>query len=361
MLYFLLFVRFTIKNLHTLFGIAMKSRSTLLVEKSISAMLSAIEVYNKPTFEYREETFSILAINAWELLLKARILKLDKNRVSAIIVYTKKSRRNGEPTTKLYRKKNRSGNYNSIGLFTAYDRLTTKYKHPIDSLVKKNLEVLTEIRDNSVHFLNKSFEYKKKVYEVGTATIKNYIVLMRQWFGKSISNYDLFLMPLAFVNNAVSVVGLPVCNEEKNLLKLISKIEKSIKDTCTQDFNFTLDIDIQLKRSSSSDAAQVVQSNTPDAVPGVVSVAVTEEDIRRRYPWDYNMLTDKLRSRYSDFKQTQVYHKLRKSLEANKKYCNTRYLDPGNTKSAKKKLYNPNIITEFDKYYTRISITKQLK
>lgn len=53
----------------------MKARSQELVEKSIAAMISAIEVYNKPDFKYREETFSILSINAWELLLKAKWLK----------------------------------------------------------------------------------------------------------------------------------------------------------------------------------------------------------------------------------------------------------------------------------------------
>ena len=42
-----------------------------LIDKSIGSMLSAIEIYNKPDFKYREETFAILAINSWELLLKA--------------------------------------------------------------------------------------------------------------------------------------------------------------------------------------------------------------------------------------------------------------------------------------------------
>ena len=38
------------------------------VEKSVGAALSAIEIYNKPDFKYREETFAILMINSWELL-----------------------------------------------------------------------------------------------------------------------------------------------------------------------------------------------------------------------------------------------------------------------------------------------------
>ena len=44
------------------------SRSVRLLQNSEAALISAIEIYNKPTFEYREETFTILALNAWELL-----------------------------------------------------------------------------------------------------------------------------------------------------------------------------------------------------------------------------------------------------------------------------------------------------
>jgi hypothetical protein len=50
----------------------LKSRTQELLDKSVSAMISAIEIYNKPDFKYREETFAILAINSWELLLKAK-------------------------------------------------------------------------------------------------------------------------------------------------------------------------------------------------------------------------------------------------------------------------------------------------
>ena len=49
-----------------------------LLDKPIASMLSAIEVYNKPNFQYREETFAILAVNAWELLLKAIILRQNR-------------------------------------------------------------------------------------------------------------------------------------------------------------------------------------------------------------------------------------------------------------------------------------------
>ena len=58
-----------------------------LVDKAAQAAVAAIEVYNKPGFTYREETFAILMLNAWELLLKARILKENKNQLRSIEVW----------------------------------------------------------------------------------------------------------------------------------------------------------------------------------------------------------------------------------------------------------------------------------
>src|SRR5689334_11062026 len=75
----------------------MKARSQELVDKSLAAMISAIEVYNKPDFKYREETFSILAINAWELLLKAKWLRDHGNKVRSLYVTERRSRPNGKP------------------------------------------------------------------------------------------------------------------------------------------------------------------------------------------------------------------------------------------------------------------------
>ena len=39
---------------------------------SVQAAVAAIKIYDKPSFIYREEAFSLLMTNAWELLLKAK-------------------------------------------------------------------------------------------------------------------------------------------------------------------------------------------------------------------------------------------------------------------------------------------------
>lgn len=50
-----------------------------LVANSLSAMLSAIEVYNKPRMEYRDEVTVVLVVNAWELALKAALRQAGRS------------------------------------------------------------------------------------------------------------------------------------------------------------------------------------------------------------------------------------------------------------------------------------------
>ena len=68
---------------------------------------------------------------------------------------------------------------------------------------------------------------------------------------------------------------------------------------------------------------------------------------------DYGGLTDRLRKRYIDFLANQKCHDIRKPLMADPRFVKSRYLAPGNPKSAKKDFYNPNIVGEFDSQYTR--------
>ena len=62
-------------------------RHQRLIDKAEAAMLAAIEIYNKPSFHYREESFAILALNAWELLLKARLLAANGGDPRVLYIY----------------------------------------------------------------------------------------------------------------------------------------------------------------------------------------------------------------------------------------------------------------------------------
>jgi hypothetical protein len=73
----------------------------------------------------------------------------------------------------------------------------------------------------------------------------------------------------------------------------VNYIEKSVDDDVSKDFNLSLDIDIKVRRVSEKEEMTVRQSNDPDAIKFYLS----EEDIREKYPWDYKILTTRLRKR----------------------------------------------------------------
>lgn len=321
-----------------------------MLDKSIHAMLAAIEIYNKPSFRYREEAFAILCINAWELLLKSRTLEINKNRLSSVIKYERKKKVDGSLSNQLIRKKNRAGNHLSISLFEAYDNLVNIHGDSINPTVRKNLEALVEIRDNAIHFMNKDFQIKKKVHEMGTANLKNYFTLIKRWFGSDFSQYNFFLMPIAFLDDVSNVEGLQLGKAEKNLLKYMDHLETGVEDKVSNDFNLSLDIEVKFKKAKKQEATPVVIDPTS---PDAVSISLTEEDIREKYPWDYTMLIHRLRQRYSNFKQNARFYQIKKELEDDDRYCKARYLDPGNTNGTVKKFYNPNIFKGFDKHYSR--------
>lgn len=85
--------------------------------------------------------------------------------------------------------------------------------------------------------------------------------------------------------------------------------------------------------------------------PEALLINVKEEDILKIAPYDYRSLTNILRERYTNFVVNAEYHKLRKSLENDIKYCRIRYLDPKKPNSSKKCFYSADIIAKFDTHY----------
>lgn len=323
-------------------------RSIRFLQKAEAALIAAIEIYNKPDFRYREESFSILGVNAWELLLKAKLLAENGNDPKCLWVYERRQSKKGQPTKKYFKKRNRAGNVQTLGLGQAIVALEKKGIR-IPPGVKRNLDALVEIRDNAVHYLSAGPLLTKQVLEIGTASIQNYLKLSKEWFQQDLSNYNLNLMPIGFVRPPRDVEAIVVSRDEHNLVKYLTEIMKASDIDSADPFQVALTIQLRLKKSPSDAAIKVAVTDDPEAT----KVFLTEDDIRKAYPWDYTELTMRLRSRYTDFKLTDTYHNIRKALLRNPAYCRSRFLDPGNPKSPKKDFYNPNIMNEFDKHYTK--------
>ncbi|WAK04453.1 DUF3644 domain-containing protein [Methylobacter sp. YRD-M1] len=321
-----------------------------MLEKSIAAMLSAIEVYNKPDFKYREETFSVLCINAWELLLKAKVLHLSSNKLASLYVMEYRTLKTGEKSKAKKPKKNRSGNPMSINLFEAYRIITEDFGVKIEKPVSDNLMALTEIRDNSIHFVNDDLLLSLKIQELGSASLQNYLHLVKNWFGNPLSGYNFYLMPISFFREFAEAPGMSLNSCERKVLNYIKKYEEEYdKNDEIGDYNLTLRIDIKFQKVKSNSGIPVQITNDSSAM----TVRFKEEEITDKYPWDYSVLNTRLTKRYSDFKINATYHAIRRELEKDTRFAYKRFLNPNNQNAGKKTFYNSNIIREFDKHYTK--------
>ncbi|MBL7954897.1 MAG: DUF3644 domain-containing protein [Flavobacteriales bacterium] len=303
-----------------------------LVVKSLHAALSAIEVYNKPDFKYREEAFSILMVNAWELLLKAKVVRDNGEDDTSIHQKTKE----GAPIP------SRSGNPKTITIGEAMDRVD------LDQVLADNLFALIEIRDNAIHLLNDGHLLNVKMLEVGTASLRSYLTISQEWFSLDLSRYNFYLMPMSFFHphelTSYSINQAPA--QHQGLLRYIASLEEKHAADGDQPHSITLQLKTEFVKSKMR-----IDPNDP----GAISVKVDEEKVfQQKYPWSYkDHLLPALAKRYSDFKVDKKFLRLKKEIEADVKYSKERPLDWNKPKPTKR-FYNPNIMVEFfDKHYMK--------
>jgi len=316
-----------------------------LLDKSINSMLSAIEIYNKPDFKYREETFSILAINAWELLLKARLLQKSSYKMTSIYQLEPKMKKDGTKSKLFQTKVNRSGNAMTIGLPETILRLSRK-----GVLLNKNLitsiRSLIELRDNAIHFHNTD-DISKEIQELGFATIKNYMSIVKQWDLRiDLSQYNFYLMPLAYVDSKVESEAI-LTEEVKNYLTYL-KAKVTQADDDDKEFDVAIGIDINFKK------ANAIESIPMRFDENGVGVHLSEEDVRKKYPYVHKDITTKAKLRYSNFKQGKSFNTVMKGIKMDKKLCHVRLLDPKKPKSTKRTFYSSNVWKELDKNYKKL-------
>jgi len=330
------------------------ARYTQLLNKAVEAAVAAIEIYNKPAFCYREEAFSILMLNAWELLLKARILKESGNNMRSIEVWAAVRKKDGTHSIKRHTPTvNRTGNVMTIGITSATAKVRSYERDGIDDAVQKNLDLLMEIRDNAVHLNNKSHGLRKRVQEVGSGALRNFASATMAWFGKDLSAHNFSIMPLAF-ETPQGILKTAFDDRERGaagkLVKLISEQQAEIPFDPARPFNVGVQIEMRFVRTVAPEAI-VVQLGPP--APGAIPVVVTEEQALAAYPWEYSDLVKMLRKRYSDFLANDTFHARRRLLAADPAFCKVRFLDPRNRTGSKKSYFNPNIVSSFDDLYSR--------
>ena len=147
-----------------------------LLEKSKEAFVMAIEIYNKPTIKYRVEGFSFFICNAWELMLKAYLLKTNGNDS---IYY----RDNPERT---------------ITLENCLQKVFTNEKAPL----RRNLAKIIELRNISTHFITE--EYEMIYIPLFQACVLNYVEKMQELHDVDMTK----VIPQNFLTLVVSMKAL---------------------------------------------------------------------------------------------------------------------------------------------------------
>lgn len=328
----------------------MKSIVNSLLEKSIACAVSAIEIYNKPDFKYREETFSILMINSWELVLKAKIIKESNNNIKAIYVKINIPKKQGGKSKRWKYKKNKKGYFITVGI----EQLVEKFGNDcrVDKRCIENIEVLNIIRNNAIHLINKDKELESIVYELGSANLRNYVEFLDENFDKDLSNYNFYLMPLSFYNDYGIVDNVKI---ENNLLK--NKIKKDLfvlnskyKSGPNEKYSIILSTKVSfLKGDKNGVSMNFIKSKDEEAL----KVNLTDEEIDIRYPLSYKELTGILRERYVDFKQDRKFYDLNKKYRTDINNAYQKFLNNKTKSGTSRWQYSNNIINFFDNDYKR--------
>ena len=170
--------------------------SDLLLDKSKEAFMMAIEVYNKPTIRYRLEGFSFFICNAWELMLKAFIIK--KNGLQSIYYPDKPNR--------------------TISLEKCVQMVFTNEKAPL----RQNLQKIIELRNTSTHFITE--EYEMVYVPLLQACVFNFVEKIREFHGFDMTE----IIPENFINLSVKIEPF---NEEQIRAKYPYQISEQLINT----------------------------------------------------------------------------------------------------------------------------------
>lgn len=202
-----------------------KSIVEKLIDKSQEAFIVAIELYNKPTIKYRVEGFSFFICNAWELMLKAYLIKTKGN---ASIYYKDNPNR-------------------TITLENCIRLVFTNNKDPL----RINLEKIIALRNTSTHFITE--EYEQIYIPLFQACVLNYTNKLVDFFEIDITeqlnaNFSPLSMKVTNIDETDIKARYPKEIAEK-IINSFSDINKAIPEVDNLNFAITIRHDFVLTKN----------------------------------------------------------------------------------------------------------------
>lgn len=212
-----------------------------LINKSIEAFILGIEIYNKPTIKYRVEGFSFFICNAWELMLKAHLIKVK-----------------GEHS--IYFKDNPD---RTISLENCISHIFTNKKDPL----RINLETIIDLRNISTHFITE--EYEQIYVPLFQSCVLNYSNKLIDFFDIDVSTY----IPQNFLTLSINVdtltkesIKAKYPSEIANKILTATKSVNELSSMHGPNFSISITHDLHLTKNKKHAAAEFsISKNAEDA------------------------------------------------------------------------------------------------
>lgn len=239
-----------------------------LVEKSIEAFIMGLEIYNKPTIKYRIEGFSFFIVNAWELMLKAELLRREES-----IYFPDKPDRT-----------------------LSVEAVIKKIYSDKNTRIRLNLEKILELRNISTHYITE--DYEVKYAPLFQACVLNFVNEIQRFHNIDITKY------IAQNFLTISASYEPLSNEEIKLKYSPEIAEKLIKqaneiDVLSETYNsdkFAINIKQNLYITKKKSEADFVVSISSDSDTKVAMVK-DMKDPSDTHKYSYNNVVTAVQER----------------------------------------------------------------
>ena len=237
-----------------------------LVSRSLDAFTLALEVYNRPSMKNRVEAFAIMMVNAWELLLKAEILKAEG-----------------------YEKIFYDGD-KSISISDAVKRRLQE-----QDPVRINLETIIDLRDHAIHLLIP--ELQPQLSRLFQATVLNYQTRYRNEMGNApLAGQSVGMLSLVVDGPAPEVALIQKLygkHAAQSVSKFIQRFDETSKTVDSTEFSIPIDYRLALvKREDESDLSLSVG----DAGEGAIIITKTK-DPDATHPYHTNEALNEINKR----------------------------------------------------------------
>lgn len=259
-----------------------------LLDKSIEGYILALETINRLSVKYKIETFAYLICNAWELLLKAKLIDDSNNR--NVIFY----------------KKNREQPKRSISLRDCIIKVFPNENDP----TRLNLECVIELRDRAVHLVIS--QVPKDVLCLFQSCVLNYHKRLVDWFGISLSErIPVGMMAIVFdfspdlFDLSNPILHRKLGREEIEFLIGFQKTVVNEFERLNKPAEFSIDINYRLALVQNTSEGDIILNKGESGVSlNIVEVA---KDPSRTHPYRRKEVTEQVNIHLGETAQISAY------------------------------------------------------